>query len=117
MNLVAPHEVRDQAKKLVIAAHIQRHGWQGAPLVLDGDETLLTGTHRLAAHRLLELPDYQIPTIDIRDIFCEADMWTADDEPMDFDYFCGESYAADDLIYAIAQLPEAIREAYGLDMH
>lgn len=123
MNLVAPHEVRNHGKVLVLAAHMLRDGWQGAPLVTDGEETLLTGTHRLAACRLLdqagysEFRDAAIPTIDIRDIFCEADLWTADDEPMDFAYFVGESYDMGDLIWAVSQLPAALRAEYGLDMH
>lgn len=108
-NLTAPHEVRDHAKKLVLAAHILRDGWRGAPLVLDGDETCLTGTHRLAACRLIEFPIRDIPTVDIRDVFAEADM--------DFDELVGESYDWNDYAWAIAQLPAAIRDEYGLDLH
>jgi len=107
----ALHEIRDTAKVIVLAAHIQRHGWQGAPLVVDGDQ-LLTGTHRYAACRLLGMADYEIPTIAISDVFAEA--------ALDFAALVEENDMGDwyqTMVYTLACLDDSTRDAYGIDIH
>jgi len=105
------HEVRDGAKVIVLAAHIKRHGWQGAPLVVEGEQ-LLTGTHRYAACKLIEMPDYEIPTIEIADVFAEAGLdFAAAYEENDY----GDWYQS--MTYTLGTLPETTRAAYGIDIH
>lgn len=107
------HEVRDEAKVAELAASIGRDGWQGAPLVADGEQ-LLTGTHRYAACKLVGLADDEIPTIDVRDLFAGAGM--------DFDATWAE---AEDIygdwmqamVCALETLPAATRDEYGIDLH
>lgn len=107
------HEVRDTAKVRDLEARIERDGWQGSPLVVDGEQ-LLTGTHRYAACKALGMPDYEIPTIDIRDLFADAGMdfhasWSAAE-----DIYADWCQA---MVYVLDQLPPVIRDTYGIDLH
>lgn len=100
------HTVDNREKVEQIKANLERDGWVGAPLVVDGDQ-LLTGTHRYTAAKELDWVDYDIPMIEISDLFAEHGLdWNAimDDE----DY---------DLVSALAYLPEDIRNEYGIDIH
>lgn len=105
------HEVRDEAKLAELVASIERDGWQGAPLVADGEQ-LLTGTHRYAACKALGMADYEIPTIDVRDLFAEAGL--------DFDATYAENDGGDwmqSMIWTLEALPQATRDEYGIDLH
>lgn len=105
------HEVRDEAKVIVLAAHIKRHGWQGAPLVVEGDR-LLTGTHRYAACQLLGMGDGEIPTIAVADLFAEAGL---DFAATFADEDRGDWYHA--MVWTLEALPAAVRDEYGIDIH
>jgi hypothetical protein len=59
------HEVRDYEKFESILNDMKENGWRGAPLVRLDDQ-LLTGSHRFAAAKEL---DIKIPTIELRDVF------------------------------------------------
>ena len=65
------HRVTDEAKVTRLAEAIEKNGWQGAPMVADGD-LLLTGVHRYAALRQIDRIDL-METIDIRDIVEDYD--------------------------------------------
>ena len=45
MNYTPFHEVRDIEKLNELVASMQANGWQGMPLVADGEQ-LITGAHR-----------------------------------------------------------------------
>ena len=107
------HEVTDQAKVNALAKAIERDGWQGAPLVADGDQ-LLTGVHRYAALRQLEWGMAQIDevTIDIRDIFAEADLdFEAEVDAVISQY--SDPIVA--VIDTLRLLSHDVRERYGID--
>lgn len=99
------HEVRDQAKLAELICSMERHGWQGAPLVADGDQ-LLTGSHRYPAALAAGITP---EVVDIRDICPEWDAIHADEgSPI-----IGEI----EYVWALERIPAAVREAYGIDIH
>lgn len=99
------HEVRDQDKLANLVASMEVHGWQGAPLVADGEQ-LVTGTHRYAAAQALEIT---APVVDIRDIYPEWDALHAE-----YGYPTADEY---EYTCALAALPEALKAEYGIDAH
>ena len=105
------HEVTDKAKVTKLAQQIAQNGWQGAPMVADGD-LLITGVHRYAALRELDMEaeaesgEY---TIDIRDLVEDYD--TKIEELMTEDEM--EWYEA--LIAIIGGMDKEVAEQYGLD--
>ena len=107
------HRVDDLDKARILAASMERDGWQGAPLVTDGNQ-LITGVHRYHAWtELCERPAFEIPTVDIRDVFAEADL--------DYDTIMAEMidsgldwYIA--LVEAVRDLPADIANRYGIDV-
>jgi hypothetical protein len=116
-HLTPLHEITDWGKALDLAASIEDRGWQGAPLVVDGDQ-LLTGTHRYAACQVLGLLDDEIPTVEIAEVFAAAGL--------DLEAELAENGFADpwanlsDLLVVERErcgygLPAAIREQYGID--
>jgi len=67
------HDVTDRAKVASLAADMAERGWQGPPLVVDG-ENALTGTHRIAAVRALRNTEgirVAVPRVEIADL-CAA---------------------------------------------
>lgn len=110
--MIPYHEVHDAAKVERLAASIDANGWQGAPLVVVDGEFLITGVHRYAACRKLYIPDNEIPTIELSDVFAEAGI--------DLDAaLSAEGYPAvgEPLFEAVVlDLPHSIREKYGLDL-
>ena len=103
------HDVRSLSKIEELTESMERNGWLGAPLVADG-ERLVTGAHRhWAWTRALGRGEYEIPVIDVRDVFAEAGL--------DYDSLAAD---ADDwyvrLVEAVAQLPAEIAEKYGMDV-
>ncbi len=104
--MIPLHAVADQAKVEGIAASLESNGWQGAPLVVDG-ENLLTGVHRYAAAQSLDWVDYEIPTIEISDIFAA--------NGLDWAQMMEEENG--DLEYVLRQLPQAVLDKYGIDIH
>jgi len=103
------HEVRDTEKVQRLAADIEANGWQGAPMVADGD-LLITGVHRYAALRELDLEhELDEHTIDIRDLVEDYDAkieeLTTEDEM--------EWYEA--LIAIIGGMDKGVAEQYGMD--
>lgn len=104
------HKVTDQAKVDRIAKSIEENGWQGAPMVTDG-ELLLTGVHRYAALCQIDreaLVDAN--TIDIRDI-CEG----YDDQIAEWMEDGDEWYEA--LVRVLDELDADTQEQYGIDAH
>jgi hypothetical protein len=60
------HEAEDPERLAELTASIRDNGWTGAPLVLLGGGTLLTGSHRYAAARACGLTD--IPVVWVEDL-------------------------------------------------
>lgn len=106
----APINGTDPDKVRKIADSIKENGWVGAPiLVIEGQ--LITGSHRLAALKLLEEEDWDFIADALGDIaesvddivgnWCKAnDRYVDDQFPFDSlrDVFCGtwvEEYATD----------------------
>ena len=105
------HEVRDPAKVEKLVESIKQNGWQGPPLVAWGDQ-LITGTHRYAAWRELDRFDYDLPTIELDDVFTEAGL-DINEIHAKYDYpTVDESLFVD----FILELPEEILEKYGIDI-
>ncbi len=46
------HPIRDGMRLVELARSLETHGWQGPPVVVDGDRAL-TGSHRVAAIKVL----------------------------------------------------------------
>lgn len=109
--LIPYHEPRDPQKVAALAASMERDGWVGPPVVVDGPQAL-TGSHRIAAWRSLGRPDYEIPTIQLSDLFAAAGL-----DMQECHEFWGRP-TIDDCSFRqfIEELPRAIREQYGLDI-
>jgi len=99
------HTVQDQEKLRVLTASMERHGWQGVPLVADGEQ-LITGAHRYRAALAAGI-DAQI--VDIRAIYCAWDELHAE-------YGCPTADERD-YVCALEDLPAELRDAYGIDVH
>ena len=99
------HGICDEGKLNDLIASMSANGWQGAPLVADGDQ-LVTGAHRWVAAREVEI---NAPVVDIRDIYPERDTLHAE----------YGTPTADERDYtdALIALPQALRDAYGIDAH
>ena len=112
--MVPLHKPEDMDKIVALSASMAQDGWVGAPLVLwDNNGQLITGAHRLAAARSLEWDDYDIPTIDIRDIFEQEglDFYAVqDEEEADWNDFIT-------IINVLHRLSPETRDAYGIDLH
>lgn len=104
-----PHDVTDEDKAEEIAADMAEHGWRGAPLVVLRDYArTLTGVHRLAAAEQAGVP---VPGVNAEELFeaCGIDLWERREE-IDGDL--------DEVLRVlVAELPEDVRDAYGLDIH
>jgi hypothetical protein len=100
------HQPEDEAKITALIESMEADGWKGAPLVVDGDQ-LLTGMHRYEATRRLEWRWQDVPVIEIADVFEEAGL----------DYQAAMQEAGYDLVTALCELPEAVRDEYGIDIH
>lgn len=112
MPLIPYHEVRDHKKVAQLMDAMKLRGWQGPPIVVEGDQAL-TGVHRLAAWRALGFPDFDIPTIELHDVFTEAGL------DMDkLDALWGHPTIDDPaFVQLINEIPPHIRAKYGLDIH
>lgn len=112
------HEARDEAKLQRLMDSIQANGWQGAPLVADGEQ-LLNGAHRYEALyrlNLTSMTDDPEVCIDIREIVEDWDEQMKVKLGYDEETDCwGDGYweAVADIIW---ELDDEIREHYGLDL-
>lgn len=108
MTYSTPHDIQDEGKLQALIESMSANGWQGAPLVKWGEVDLITGTHRYHAAKEA---DIEIPVIDLEDVFAEAGL--------DFQAVweeCGEpAYGEYGLTEMLYELPESVREAYGID--
>lgn len=103
--MIRLHEPEDVAKLDQLAMAMREQGWQGAPLVADGDD-LITGAHRhYAWTQLVGRAEFEIPIIDIRELCPEYDEIMADES----DWYVG-------VTWIVSRLPAEIREQYGLDI-
>jgi ParB-like chromosome segregation protein Spo0J len=108
-GFVPAHAVTDPAKADKLAADMDAHGWQGAPIVVHRDYAqALTGVHRLAA---ADRAGIAVPGVDIEELLeaCGLDLWAVREEQG------GE--LEDAIRVLIDQLPTHVRDAYGLDLH
>lgn len=103
------HDVDDPGKVEKLAAAMEEHGWQGAPIVVLRDYAqAITGVHRLAA---AEQAGIAVPGVDIEELLdaCGIDLWERRD---DIDAELDEVIRV-----LIDELPAEVRETYGLDLH
>lgn len=107
------HGIEDQIKYDQIKASLEVDGWLGAPLVVVGGDTLLTGTHRYHAARDLGWLDYQIPTIELAEVFEEAGL---DYEEVASEYDEPLLYSPDFADMVNCELPEEILVKYGIQV-
>lgn len=99
------HQIHDEVKYQVLVESMTRHGWQGMPLVADGD-CLLTGSHRYPAATAAGV---EPEVVDIRDIYPE---WDSLHESFGAPTIDEHAY-----LLAVLALPVEIREHYGIDLH
>ena len=112
--MIPYHEVRDYEHMRKLMASMEANGWVGAPLVIWDGEYLITGSHRYAAAMELGWTESDIPTIELSEVFAEAGL--------DFEALHAEhGYPTIDehgkLVALLDELPEEIREKYGIDLN
>lgn len=115
LTLTPYHGVRDTEKLAGLVDSMAAHGWVGGPVVIDGEVDALTGSHRIAAAAIVndrwesgeDVCPVAVATIDIRDLFADAGL--------DYDALYEDEDG--DLPAIVRQLPETIREEYGIDLH
>lgn len=112
--MLALHEVRDANKLQELVESIDANGWQGSPLVVWGEEFLLTGSHRYAACKELGMSDYEIPTIEIEEVFGEAGL---NFDELHAEHGCPTISDYAQVVDLLNELPEDIKEKYGIDAH
>jgi hypothetical protein len=107
------HGVHDEDKLAALVASMLANGWQGVPVVADGN-CLMTGSHRWHAVEQIEqmheidAPEVLLHVVDIRDIYPEFDDL--------MDEFDNPTISEPMYAMAIDNLPEALKEMYGIDM-
>jgi ParB-like chromosome segregation protein Spo0J len=112
--MLTRHEITSHAKVVALVSSIETNGWQGPPLVADG-EMLITGVHRSAALRALGWSRAAIDevTVDIRDIFAanglDYEAIRAEEEA-DFSDF------EVSLPWVINHLPQSVLDEYGIEV-
>ncbi|MCX4097729.1 hypothetical protein [Nocardia sp. alder85J] len=100
------HDAHDQAKLAALIEDMTENGWQGAPLVVDGEQAL-TGSHRYWA---AIATCTEIPRIDVTDLCRLFDV--------DWDTHRDEHYEIYDAYRMLPDLFPADVVAYlGLDLH
>jgi len=112
--MIPYHEVRDYEHMRKLMASMEANGWVGAPLVIWDDEFLITGAHRYAAAMELGWAESEIPTIELAEVFAEAGL-DFDALHAEYDYPTIGEHSL--LVELLKELPEEIREKYGIDLH
>lgn len=105
MNYTPFHEIRDIKKLHELVASMRANGWQGAPLVADGEQ-LITGAHRCVAAQNAGIA---LEVVDIRDIYPEWDVLHAE-------YGCPTANERE-YVFALEDLPVELRDRFGIDAH
>lgn len=112
------HSAEDAAKVMRLADDMAANGWQGAPLVVDGEQAI-TGSHRIAALAALvngQGIEVHAPRVQISDVFAAAGLdWSAHlaEHGADAGYWQWYEAAA----AAGHVLPAELVEYLGLDAH
>ncbi len=91
-----------------LAEEMRKMGWQGSPLVVNGDQ-VLSGEERYEAARFLGRED-EVPTISLEELFAEAGMDLPEISTPDGHGDPGREFFEDYL----RDLPEHIRDKYSL---
>jgi hypothetical protein len=106
----------EPAKLDTIKDSMREYGWQGAPLVVAGEQAL-TGTHRLAAIDALraEGTEIEIPRIEVADL-CE--LFGIDWQALEDDYGMNDGMDWYDAARHLDEvLPRDVVDYLGLDIH
>lgn len=107
LDMHTMHPEPEEDKVSALAADMEQRGWHGAPIVAWGDRAW-TGTHRIAAWNAID--GDLIPVVQLDDLLDAHGLNINDyDELTDI----SEEYA---VAHMIADLPQHIRTAYGLDL-
>ncbi|MFC4128983.1 ParB N-terminal domain-containing protein [Nocardia rhizosphaerae] len=104
------HEVQDHAKLAILTESMREHGWQGPPLVIDGDQAI-TGAHRFAAAENLRGDgiDIRFPVVQVAAL--------ADEYGIGWPEIRAEHTEYDSYIELIDRLPADVVDYFGLDLH
>lgn len=102
------HEERDGGKTQLLIEDMSVNGWQGCPLVADGDQ-LITGTHRYIAAQAL---DIAVPTIQLDELYALAGL------NMVALHETHGSPTINELAFVdfLSELPTAMIQEYGIDI-
>lgn len=127
IEMVDPHRIQqlhgenDPRKVADLAASMTDNGWTGAPIVVipgqdhgwgAGDPQAITGSHRIAAARQVEI---DVPTIDLNDLLAEHGLTLAS---LDEEYGVDDDAAHYEAIRRLDEhLPGVVVDYYGLDAH
>lgn len=101
------HGVMERGKVAALTASMEQHGWQGAPVVVDG-ESAVTGSHRLMAANEVWIDVPRVQLAEVCDLFGVD--WAAHREDCGGDWH--EAVVTVDQI-----LPREVVDYLGLDMH
>ncbi|MFI8977146.1 hypothetical protein ACIGO9_29985 [Nocardia asteroides] len=104
------HAVTDPAKLAALKASMSDTGWQGAPLVADGDQAV-TGAHRHAAVVALRAEGIflDFPAVQVADLAAEYDI--------DWGEIRDEYTEWDRYIEFADRLPTDVVDYFGFDLH
>lgn len=105
------HDSLDRHKVDQLKSDMRQRGWQGPPVVVDG-ELAVTGTHRLKARAELanEGYDLDLPEVELSEVCAQAGI--------DWPAHCDEHLNWDEAVRTIeAMLPRAVVDYLGLDAH
>ncbi|WP_215544872.1 hypothetical protein [Amycolatopsis sp. CA-230715] len=112
----APHDVVDRGKLAALMRDMAERGWQGPPLLVDG-ENAFTGSHRIGAVSGLwntECIEIVIPYVEAAELCAEFDVdWATlvEDNAADFGDIT-------DLSQRLAELlPAEVVDYLGMDLH
>ncbi len=105
------HEAEERSKVKALAADMLERGWQGPPVVVDGD-LAVTGSHRLAARARAwnEGVDVALPVVELSEVCAEFGA--------DWDAHRGDELDWYEAVRTIdVKLPREVVAYLGLDAH
>ncbi|EWM19797.1 hypothetical protein KUTG_10101 [Kutzneria sp. 744] len=112
----APNSVVDRDKYAALMSDMAERGWQGPPLLVDG-ENAFTGSHRIAAVSDLwnrERITVEIPYVQVADLCAEFDI---DFDALVEDWVAGSGDMLDLSDRLTELLPAEVVAYLGMDLH
>lgn len=106
-----PHEVRDEQKVADLVASLDTYGWDGPPLLVEG-ECAVTGSHRIPAVDVLTRggTSLEVPVLDIAEL--------AADYGIDWQLLRKQHPYLEEAAQQLAELlPSEVVATLGMDLH